>query len=150
LESFDYWSLRRDGSFYLLQNLFEDQRTTSAIFFDTRIVRVTEAVLFCRRLYDRLGADSDFMIRMSVKHGGLKGRELKAADPQRRLFEHRTSIENETGQTQSFRLNEIEPNLVRLVDGFVAPLFELFDFCRFDEKVIAGIIDALVDRMSSR
>ena len=48
--SFDYWALRRNGSFYLMQSLFEDQRATGAIFFDTRITRVTEVVLFCRRL----------------------------------------------------------------------------------------------------
>jgi hypothetical protein len=145
--SFDYWTLRRDGSFYLLQSLFEDRRTTGAIFFDTRITRVTEAVLFCRRLYDRLGADPDSWVRMTVKHGGLKGRELRAADPSRHLIENPTSAENEIDQTRSFRLSEVEPNLVRLVEGFVGPLFELFDFCRFDEKVVTSVVDAFVERM---
>jgi hypothetical protein len=43
--AFDYWSLRRDGSFYLMQSLFEDQRASKALFFDTRIVRIAETLL---------------------------------------------------------------------------------------------------------
>ena len=145
--SFDYWALRRNGSFYLMQSLFEDQGATGAIFFDTRITRVTEVVLFCRRLYDRLGADPDTWVRMSIRHGGLKGRELKAASRQRRVYENRTSIENEISPAQSFRLSEIEPNLVRLVQNFVEPLFELFDFCKFEDKVVASVVDAFIERM---
>ena len=84
---------------------------------------------------------------MSIRHGGLKGRELKAANRQRRVYENRTSIENETSPAQSFRLSEIEPNLVRLVQNFVEPLFELFDFCKFEDKVVASVVDAFIERM---
>ncbi len=34
-QSYDYWALRSNGEFYLLQSLFEDMRTKDAIFFDT-------------------------------------------------------------------------------------------------------------------
>jgi hypothetical protein len=145
--SFDYWALRRDGTFYLLQSLFEDQRATGAIFFDIRIVRVTESLLYCRRLYDRLGVDPDSWVRMTIKHCGLKDRELKAADPSRKLFENSIAVENETEQTQSFRLVEVESDLVPLVKRFVTPLFELFDFCSFSDDVYTSVIDRFVARM---
>lgn len=41
--SYDYWALRSNGDFYLLQSLFEDDRTENKVFFNTRIVRVTES-----------------------------------------------------------------------------------------------------------
>jgi len=52
--SYDYWALRSNGDFYLLQSLFEDQRAENKIFFNTRIVRVTEALLFAANLYEHL------------------------------------------------------------------------------------------------
>jgi hypothetical protein len=33
-ESFDYWSLRNNGDFYLLQSLFEDKRRPNEVFFN--------------------------------------------------------------------------------------------------------------------
>jgi hypothetical protein len=56
--SYDYWALRRNGDFYLLQSLFEDDRTSGYIFYDTRIVRLTETLLYCARLYTQLGVQS--------------------------------------------------------------------------------------------
>ncbi|MGY4467760.1 hypothetical protein ACVWWK_003469 [Bradyrhizobium sp. LB9.1b] len=41
-KSYDYWALRSSGDFFLLQSLFEDSRRPTEIFFDTRIVRVTD------------------------------------------------------------------------------------------------------------
>jgi len=43
-ESYDYWTIRKDGSFYLLKSLFED-RKPGYIFYDTRIIRITGRVL---------------------------------------------------------------------------------------------------------
>ena len=53
--SYDLWSLRSSGDFYLLQSLFEDQRSESKLFFDSRVVRVTESLMFCANLYENLG-----------------------------------------------------------------------------------------------
>lgn len=54
-KSYDYWAVRTDGAFYLLQSLFEDERAEGMLFFNTRIVRVTEALLFGHKLYSGLG-----------------------------------------------------------------------------------------------
>ena len=47
--SYDYWSLRRNGDFLLLQSLFEDKRNPSftALYFNTRTLRRREALLYC-------------------------------------------------------------------------------------------------------
>jgi TIR domain len=75
--SYDYWAVRKSGDFYLLQSLFEDTRDKDALFFNTRIVRVTEALMFASRLYSALGAAADAKISLRVTHTGLSGRTLK-------------------------------------------------------------------------
>src|SRR5207249_6676973 len=45
-QSYDYWSIRRNGDFYFVGSLFEDERRPGFVFFNTRIVRVTEALLY--------------------------------------------------------------------------------------------------------
>ena len=46
----------KSGDFYLLQSFYEDTRDRNALFFNTRIVRVTEALMFAGKLYTTLGA----------------------------------------------------------------------------------------------
>lgn len=82
-DSFDYWSIRRNGDFYFLGSLFEDERPPGSagkfLYFDTRIVRVTEAVLYCIRLYSTLGVDRSSKVSIAVRHGGLHGRLWSSA-----------------------------------------------------------------------
>ena len=75
-EHFDYWALRLNGDFYLAHNLFENGRDPSAIFFNTRMVRVAEALLYCRNLYNNLGVENGTTIRFRIRHSGIKGRNL--------------------------------------------------------------------------
>ncbi|MCK4820234.1 hypothetical protein KA005_31005, partial [bacterium] len=69
-ENYDYWTLRKDGTFYLLKNLFEDKRKPGHIFFNTRIVRITEALLYSVRLYSELKLPSDEYVLIKIRHGG--------------------------------------------------------------------------------
>ena len=57
--SYDYWALTKQGDFYSLMDLFEDGRRENRIFFDTRIVRTTETLMYCSRLFRGLGANGD-------------------------------------------------------------------------------------------
>ena len=43
--SVDFWSWHEAGSFYLYKTIFEDERKKGSIFFDTRIIRITETKL---------------------------------------------------------------------------------------------------------
>ena len=74
--SFDYWALRASGDFFLLQSLFEDTRRDHEIFFDTRIVRVTESLMFAENLYTKLGVPPEARVGIRVVHHGLNGRDL--------------------------------------------------------------------------
>ncbi len=148
--SYYYWSLRRNGTFYQLHSLFEDQSGQGVMFFDTRIMRVTGTLLYCRRLYDRLGVEPDAWVRMTIKHCGFKDRLLSAADPTRTSLGNFSALENEVEQTQSFKLSAVETELTQLVKGFLAPLFELFNYCKFDDTVYGDIINEFVKRASGR
>ncbi len=89
--SYDYWAARNNGDFYLLQSLFEDERTTDAVFFDTRIVRVTEAILFIAGLYTHLGVPSEARATLRVAHLGLQNRTLRSAGGNRQVWPRQTT-----------------------------------------------------------
>ncbi len=83
MRGYDYWSLGRDGTFYVLKSLFEDRRNPRAIFLDTRVIRTTEVFLRTARMYEALGAPPDEVIACRIEYGGLKDRILLAANPRR-------------------------------------------------------------------
>lgn len=129
MPSYDLWELRTNGDFFLVQSLFEDQRgRSSEILVDTRIVRTTEAILYCARLYERLGLDPDSVVTMKIDHGGLKDRSLSSANPGRLPFaDHQSAVDRAEGHV-SFMLGEVSAELTDLVKILLAPMFELFDF----------------------
>jgi len=141
--TYDYWAIRKDGTFYLLKSLFEDTREQGYIFFNTRIVRITEALLYSIRLYSGLKVPPDSRLLVGIRHGGLKDRGLSAAG--RFLFNYnRKSKEDETYAEVETTLGKIESDLVDLVQRFTQPLFVLFDFFELDRKVLEDIVNNFV------
>jgi hypothetical protein len=138
--SYDYWALRKSGDFYLLQSLFEDTREKGALFFNTRIVRVTEALLFARNLYTALGATADAKISVRFTHSGLAGRTLKSASWNRPLFANPTTHEQVSVTEAVIVLGDIQGALVDEVERVCAPLFMLFDFQEFAREVYEDIV----------
>jgi hypothetical protein len=143
--AYDYWALRRNGEFYWRGTLFEDDRSEGQIFFDTRIVRVTEALLYCARLYTALGLDRLRVVTITVRHVGLKGRRLSSANPNRGLHDERDPAhENESVVQLTVRLEQLESELVSLVKEVLAPLFALFDFFELNDRVYEDIVNKFV------
>jgi hypothetical protein len=142
-QSFDYWSIRRNGDFYFLGSLFEDEGWAGHIFFDTRIVRITEAVLYCIRLYSGLGLDRSTGISIAVRHGGLRGRTLTTAG--NRFVRPRTTDEEMVEADLSGSLDELEADLVDKVVELAAPLFHVFDFFEVSRPVYEDIVNKFVD-----
>lgn len=140
---FDYWTIRRDGTFYLLKNLFEDMRKPDYIFFNTRIVRITEALLYSVRLYSGLNVPPDSRILIGIRHGGLKGRILSAVG-NRDLDYDRKSDEDEIYTEVETTFEKIESDLVDIVQRFTQPLFVIFDFFELDRKVLEDIVNNYV------
>lgn len=143
--SYDLWKLFRDGRFYTILSLFEDERRPNTIFFDTRTIRVTEALLFLVRLYRRLEASDTDEITVHVRHGGLANRTLSAADPFRIMTrDGRTTSENEVQTGVTATVSDLETNLVDYVKQIVQPLFVLFDFFQPSDGIVDQIVDSFV------
>lgn len=143
-DSYDFWVLRRNGDFYWRGSLFEDGRRPGELFFDTRIIRVTEALLYCGRLYAALGQDRQRVVTISVRHVGLRGRKLSSANPNR-FFHSKESHEDESAVSFSVRLEQLESDLVPLVKNVVAPILELFDFFEIGDPIYEDIVNKFVE-----
>lgn len=146
-QSYDYWTLGTNGDFYLLKSIFEDERKENVIFFNTRIVRITETLMYASRLYSGLGVPRDAHYLVGIKHGGLKGRILSTSSIARRFppsadkisSEDEVYIEAETTTAQT------ESRLVELVEEFTQPLFVLFNFFELKRDVLAEIVGKFVE-----
>jgi hypothetical protein len=145
--SYDYWALRRSGDFFLLRSLSEDRQQPENIWFDTRITQVTEALLYCSRLYSRLGVPPDGRLAVAIKHSGLQGRFLGEWDRRRSLYERRRTVENEVEAEERFSLGEIDTRLIELVKRFTQPLYEVFDFFRLGDGIYQEIVDRFVNEV---
>lgn len=137
--TYDYWALRTNGDFYLLQSLFEDQRTENKIYFNTRIVRVTEALLFASNLYEHLGVSPETNISVRISHNGLAGRELSSSNPNRIVNEGKC-LEDKSQVQIVESLGKLRPRLVENVRQITEPLFMLFDFEEFAPVVYEDIV----------
>ena len=138
--SYDYWAVRKSGDFYLLQSLFEDTREKNALFFNTRIVRVTEALMFASKLYTALGAAPDAKISARFTHSGLAGRTLKSAGRNRFLSGSRRTDERASETETVIVLGEIHNALVDEVQRVCAPMFMLFEFQEFERQIYEDIV----------
>ena len=142
--TYDYWTIRKDGAFYLLKSLFEDMRKPGHIFFNTRIVRITETLLYATRLYSGFKIPSDSRILIGIRHGGLKERILSAAGNNRELDYKRKSTEDEVYTEVETTLEKLESDLVDLVQRFTQPLFVVFDFFELSRNVLEDIVNNFV------
>lgn len=141
---YDYWTIRKDGSYYLLKSLFEDTREPNSIFFNTRIVRITEALLYAVRLYTSLKVNPDSHLLIGFRHGGLKGRNISAT-PSRRLGIHGKAIEDEVYTEVETAIEKIEPDLVNIVHRITTPLFVIFDFFEIQNSILEEIVNNFVE-----
>lgn len=142
--TYDYWTIRKDGTFYLLKSLFEDMRKPGHIFFNTRVVRITETLLYAARLYSGFKIPSDSRVLIGIRHGGLKGRILSAAGNNRELSYERKSTEDEVYTEIETTLEKVESELVDLVQKFTQPLFVVFDFFEISRDVLENIVNDFV------
>ena len=138
--SYDYWTMRTSGDFYLLQSLFEDERAENEIFFNTRIVRVTEALMFAANLYENLGvaAESDLSVRIS--HRGFAGRQLTASSSRRHTLLAHVSQAGESEVERTMQVGSIQSSMAETVKQVLAPMFMLFDFQQFEDRIYEDIV----------
>jgi hypothetical protein len=140
---YDFWKVFRDGRFYTLMSLFEDTRAENTIFWESRVHRVTEALIFLVRLYRRLDASDTDQVTVSVRHAGLSTRTLRAGN-QLRMTDPRTTTEDHSDAGFTTSLAELETDLFTYVKRIVQPLFVIFEFFDPDEGVLREIVEAYV------
>jgi hypothetical protein len=138
--SYDYWALRTNGDFFFLGSLFEDERTKDAIWFDTRIMRVTETFLFCYRLYKALGATEETSVNVALRHGGLRDRTLGSARPAL-WAPSRISLEDEVEWSQDLQLVSLRDELKQTLKGALDSLWILFDFFEPPDQQVYSVVD---------
>jgi TIR domain-containing protein len=141
--SYDYWAVRSSGEFYLLQSLFEDQRSSERLFFNTRLVRIAESLMFGARLYNTLGVQPDVRVSARITHRGLRGRTLTASSLNRDVSPAE-SQEDQSSVEIVLPLGEINDALVDNVKRIAAPMFMLFEFTEFADVVYQDIINRFV------
>ncbi len=129
----------------MLKTIFEDERDPTKIFFNTRIVRVTETLLYCARLYSRLEIDPTAVLNVAIRHGGLKDRKLTAVGARTLLREAGPSVEDEAETQIRCTLGQLETELVDLVKQLVAPVFVLFDFFELSDDIYEEIVSGFVE-----
>jgi hypothetical protein len=145
-KSYDYWTLSKNGDFYLLKSIFEDERKENTIFFNTRIVRITETLLYAARLYSGLNVPRDARYFVGIRHGGLKGRVLSTSSIARRFppSADKVASENEVYSEVETTIEQTETQLVELVEQYTQPLFILFNFFELNRGVLKEIVDKYV------
>jgi len=145
-QSYDYWTLSKNGDFYLLKSIFEDERKDNAIFFNTRIVRITETLLHTARLYSGFNIPTDAHYLVGIRHGGLKGRVLLTSSPQRRPppLGRNISAEDEVYTEVETSIEQTESKLVEIVEQFTQPLFVMFNFYEVQRAELEDIVNKFV------
>lgn len=139
--SFNYWSLRQDGDFYLYRSLFENELADRVLLVDTRIVMIAEVLLYCKRLYERLSVSPRAEVRIALEHSGLLKRSLTAGDSRNLVYPLKPSEVDLTRTSTKVVLGRIESDLLTLVKHFTVPLFELFDFAHIEDSVYEDLIE---------
>jgi MinD-like ATPase involved in chromosome partitioning or flagellar assembly len=140
-DRYQYWALTKQGDFYSLMDLLEDNRSDNTIFFNVRIDRMTEALLYCSRLFQALGANGNTRVVLTVRHWGIVGRVLHGTGRLPRPVSNEDEITSEV----SFLLSDLDRDLVRLVEKLCEPLFLLFDFQRFGRDIYQEIVTDFVN-----
>ena len=124
--------------------LEDNKNDAGEIYFNTRIVRMTETLLYCARLYSNLKIDSTSIINIAIKYGGLKGRKLSAVG-NRNLRTVRKTTENEVSASLRIPLNKIESTLVESVEELTEPLFTIFEYAQIPKGVYEEIVNNFVN-----
>jgi hypothetical protein len=138
---FDYWTLKRNGDFFSLASLTEDNHgSRQVIDLDARIVCTARALRHCVSLYRGLGIDFNANVEIGIRHGGLRGRELASGRPLHPEPGGENTLEDEVSASATVRLGAIESLMLETVKKLCEPLFVVFDFASVPDDVYRQIV----------
>jgi len=148
-----YWFLSTDGSFYFLRLFQEDiqasrfmsrgRHPNQALWYDTCIWRIAEAMLHSAGLYRalRVGPEQPFVL--SVKHHGLKGRELFWADSAHDswITRGRVSSSKQHSWYKTLTQDQVTATKRELVREVATDILELFEFAELSEWAFDTVLN---------
>lgn len=139
-KSFDYWAIHTSGAFYTLKSIFEDSRNPEIISFNTRIVRITEVLMYLKNLYSNLSIKLNRELEVMIKHEGIKGRRLGTLSQNRLMLGTYIASEDEVSTTVMTNISDFEEKPAEVVEKFTEPLFEQFNFYRVNRNILEEIV----------
>lgn len=125
-------------------SLFEDERVENSLFWDTRTVRTTEALLLLSRLYRRLNASDNDEVSITFRHSGLAGRALRVASQNRMMVHFPTTTEDAVNTVLTTTVSGLETDITNLVRSVLDPLLAVFDFYAVNADILDNIIEGYV------
>lgn len=141
ITSFDYWTLRNDGSFYLLKSPFEENvGAKKTLFFDTRVVRATEVCMYLLRLYANLRVPEVTRVYLMIRYAGLAGSVLKGSSGQPMFRPRGPAIEDFVAPHVTTTLAGLRSDMVEIVKTLTRPLFILYDFFELNDASYDHIV----------
>ena len=140
-KSYDFWAIRSDGSFYLLKSLMEDMKSKNEIYFNTRILRTCEMLLFLSNLHNYLKTNPEAKIHFKLKHAGLSGRVLSATSNRSLFRTHGPVVEDEIETEIESDLTSLQNNTSILVQKLLSSVFSLFDFFELNQEIYDDLIN---------
>lgn len=101
--------------------------------------------MYVARLYDRLKVPGDSQIIVGIKHVGFQNRILSSSNPARHISGEYNSAENEIYYEKNTMINNVENNLPSLVQEFIDPFFQLFNYFNISNQAIEDIVQRFIN-----
>lgn len=156
--SYNFWALDSGGDFYALQSFREDKYPPERLFWDTRLRKIAEAVLYAGMLYSRLGVPRETVISIGVIHGGLLERfpvgfqSALAHAPEAEEGAEGAAVDQTIPATTEVPVGRIGSGLVEsdvadIVRGLSSGLFQVFEGFRLDERAADATVEQFIDQV---
>jgi hypothetical protein len=140
-KTYDYWAISTSGDFMTVKTFSEDALgKPDSFFFNTRVVRTAEKLMYIDRLYAALNMPDNLRLTVRLAYEGLSHRELGSAGGLRHVSGGRRTVEDEVQIERFTSLDEIRGDLVGVVKSLCEPVFVLFDFFRIADDIYEDII----------
>jgi len=138
---YQYWAMRGDAIFFLLESLYEDTVDEQVMFRLARVERVAEGVLYCGRVYSKLGYPGDTVVSIGIRHCGLKGRMLGYSEEERIIPRFVNSAKSEVSAHIETSVSSIKAELQSYVMTVCEGLFKSFNFRKFSRDDCSSILE---------
>lgn len=144
----DFWRVDPRGLLYEIRGFEEDvtDKAKPGQVFDAimPIWRVGETILYVGRLARTYDGDTE--IRIRGEYSGLKQRRIGTIfDPMYSVRRGLSMTDRKVLET-NVSVRQIEENLAEVLHGFLAPLYEQFDFSSLSPDIVAAELRRLTKR----